>query len=43
MMRMEAAPVLPRHARLLNQRSRAMARPALSIRSSTTGMNFSDE
>ncbi|AZX71021.1 hypothetical protein C3E16_03125 [Bordetella pertussis] len=28
---MEAAPVLPRHARLLNQRSRAMARCEDSI------------
>jgi len=39
----KAAPVLPRQARLLYQRSRGMARPAFCIRPSTTGMNFSDE
>ena len=43
MIMIEAAPVLPRQARLLYQRSRGIARPALCIRSSTTGMNFSDE
>ncbi len=43
MMKMEAAPVLPRRLRLLNQRLRGTCSPARRIRSSTTPENFSEE
>ena len=43
MMKIDAAPVLPRVTRLLYQRPRGIASPAFCISSSTTGANFSDE
>ena len=43
MTKMEAAPVLPRLARLFHHLSSSMARPALSSMSRMTGMNLADE